>query len=175
MSPSPTFTDDDIGKRVETAAGEPVGVVTMTEDETAYVDLEDGVADATRAALGWETDADEVVPVDAADVGDRRGDAIRLAEAASTPDEGTDPVIEREESTVHEDEGSERRAVGAKSRETETAGETAAEGEGRSGKGVEPETEEMEESGAERHPDSEENPPQGDRTVTEERGENEDR
>ena len=179
MSPAPSFTDDDVGKRVETAAGETIGLVTMTEPETAYVDLERGAIDSTRAALDWEGDADDVVPIDRDAVRDVTAETVRLegeAPPRKTDEDGTDPVIERNESTVHEDEGSEQRSVGAPSSETDTSDDAlSVSREGRSGDGAEPETEEMEESGAERHPDEEDRPPQGDRTVTKERGEEEDR
>ncbi|ELY52124.1 hypothetical protein C492_19711, partial [Natronococcus jeotgali DSM 18795] len=40
---------------------------------------------------------------------------------------------------------------------------------------LEPDTDEMDETGDERHPDTEEAPPEGDRTVTKDRGEKADR
>lgn len=176
----PAFTDDDVDKRVETADGEPIGVVAMTDADTAYVDLESSAVDSIRAALDWDGDSDEVVPIDVDDVRDVDSRVIRLerdvsAGSAANVDE-TDPVFERDETTGHggtEDEG---HAVDAQSGEGSTTDEeTAAAGEGRSGKGLEPETDEMTEAGAERHPDGEENPPQGDRTVTKDRAEEEDR
>ncbi|NUC72798.1 hypothetical protein HTZ84_10835 [Haloterrigena sp. SYSU A558-1] len=174
---SPAFTDDDVDKRVETADGDSIGVVTMTEADTAYVDLESGAIESIKAVLDWDGDAEEVVPIDADDVRDVESDAIRLerdVSAGSESAEGTDPVIERDETTVHEDTGSEQRGMGPETGDSPNE-KTAAEGEGRSGKGLEPETDEMTESGAERHPDDDGQPPQGDRTVTKERGEEEDR
>ncbi|MXV64194.1 hypothetical protein GS429_19410 [Natronorubrum sp. JWXQ-INN-674] len=176
---SPTFTDDDVGKRLETASGETVGVVTMTEPETAYVDLESGAVDSIKATLGWDGDTDEVVPIDRNDVRDVTTDAVVLESGSAlhgqATEDGSDPVAERTETTVHEDEGSERRAVGTSTGEPDDTDETSAAGEGRSGKGTEPETEAMTESGAERHPESEEQPPQGERTVTKDPGEEDDR
>ena len=177
---SPAFTDDDVDKRVETADGDSIGVVTMTDADTAYVDLESGAIESIKAVLNWDGDADEVVPIDADDVQDVGSDAIRLERdisAGSASDAGgTDPVIERDETTVHEDTGDEQRGLGAQTGEPSATDEkTPAEGEGRSGKGLEPETDEMTEAGAERHPDDDGQPPQGDRTVTKERGEEEDR
>ena len=177
---TPAFSDDDVDKRVETADGDSIGVVAMTEADTAYVDLESDATDSIKAALDWDGNADEVVPIDAGDVRNVSTDAIRLERDVSagpgTGEGGTDPVIERDESTVHEDESDEQRAAGSQSGEGSAAGDpTAAEGEGRSGEGLEPETDEMQEAGAERHPDEEDRPPQGDRTVTNARGEEEDR
>ncbi|QRV15822.1 hypothetical protein JMJ58_02660 [Haloterrigena salifodinae] len=156
---SPAFTDDDVDKRVETADADSIGVVTMTDADTAYVDLESGAIDSIKAALDWDGDSEEVVPIDADDVRDVESDVIRL---------------ERDETTVHEDTGSEQRGMGPETGDSPNE-KTAAEGEGRSGKALEPETDEMTESGAERHPDDDGQPPQGDRTVTKERGEKEDR
>ncbi|ELZ14177.1 hypothetical protein C477_21065 [Haloterrigena salina JCM 13891] len=156
---SPAFTDNDVDKRVETADGDSIGVVTMTDADTAYVDLKSGAIESIKAVLDWDGDSEEVVPIDADDVRNVGSDAIRL---------------ERNETTVHEDTRSEQRGMGPETGDVpdET---TPVEGEGRSGKALEPETDEMTESGAERHPDDDGQPPQGDRTVTKERGEEEDR
>lgn len=173
---SPTFTDDDAGKRVETAAGETLGVVATTEDETAYVEANEDAVDSIKAVLDWEADTDEIVALDGAAVGEVTAEAIRLEAAPSTTNgagEGTDPVIERDESTEGEDVGAERRDLGSGT--GETGDEVQSEGEGRSGKSVQPETEDMAESGAERHPDDEGHPPDGEQTVTKDRGREEDR
>ncbi len=169
------FTDDDVGKRVETASGDPIGSVTLTEPETAYVDVN---ADATSAIQSiLETDADEgIVPLDEDAVREITDDAITLADDRSPPtdsaDDGTDPVIERDESTDARVDSDEQRTLGP---QPGAPGEPAESEEGRTGQGMEPSTEEMTEEGAERHPDMEDAPPEGDRTVTRERGENEDR
>ncbi|WP_137289820.1 hypothetical protein [Natronorubrum halophilum] len=171
------FTDGDVGKRVETTAGEPIGVVKMTGDETAYVDLEEGVMDSITAVLDWDGDTEHIVPIGVDSVREVTGDAIHLEGETTRNDFGerTDPVLERNETTGSEDEGSERRQVETPANEDGEADEMRATGEGRSGEGMEPATEEMNESGAERHPDSEDQPPEGDRTVTKERGEEENR
>lgn len=170
-----TFTDDDVGKRVETADGESLGTVRMTEDDTAYVDVDEGATSAIRAVLDWEAD-EEIVPLDEATVGEVTADAIRLADdqasLAESDEEGADPVIERDERTDHRDDSAEQRTMGPPSG---TPDDPAADEEGRTGEGLEPSTEGMTESGDERHPDTEEAPPEGDRTVTKDRGEEEDR
>ncbi|WP_440765658.1 hypothetical protein [Natronorubrum sp. DTA7] len=172
------FTDADVGKRVETAAGDSIGVVTMTGDETAYVDLEADVTDSLKAALDWNADTDNIVPIGGAVVREVTADAVRLeGKSTWTTDGETDPVFDRNESADHEGGGRDRRAAGERGDETDAdeTDETAAAGKGRSGEAMEPETDEMTESGAERHPESEDQPPEGDRTVTKDRGEEEDR
>lgn len=74
---SQTFTSDDVGKPVETAEGERVGVVADVDPETAYVEPTADVGDSTRAALDWGGD-EEAVPLADSAVSDRSGDAIRL-------------------------------------------------------------------------------------------------
>jgi hypothetical protein len=171
----PTFTDDDVGKRVETASGLRLGTVKLTESETAYVDANDDARGTIRAILEWDTDED-IVPMDASAVSEITETAIRLEDDRSSPDEpantGTDPVIERDESTEQRDDSDEQRTMGPPSG---TPDEPAADVEGRTGEGLEPSTEDMTEAGAERHPDTEQAPPEGERTVTKERGEEEDR
>ncbi|MFD1563992.1 hypothetical protein ACFR99_10570 [Haloarchaeobius amylolyticus] len=169
------FTDDDVGKRVETVDGEPLGTVRMTEPETAYVDAIDGATSAIRAILESDADEDSVVPLDEAAVSEVTGDVIRLEADRSSLDEstnGTDPVIERDEHTERRDDSDEQRTLGP---QPGAPGEPAESEEGRTGQGLEPSTEEMTEAGEERHPDMEDAPPEGDRTVTTERGEEEDR
>ncbi|PGF18193.1 hypothetical protein CP556_02295 [Natrinema sp. CBA1119] len=170
-----TFTDDDVGKRVETAGGDPLGTVRMTEAETAYVDANEGATGTIRAILEWETD-EEIVPMDESAVSEITETAIRLEDERSLPaepaEEGTDPVIERDESTDARGDSDEQRTLGP---QPGAPDEPASSEEGRTGQGLEPSTEGMTESGAERHPDTEEAPPEGDRTVTKDRGEDEDR
>lgn len=169
-----TFTDDDVGKRVETASGDLLGVVRMTEAETAYVDANEGATETLRAILEWETD-EEIVPMDETAVSEITDEAIRLEGGRTSPDEladqGADPVIERDEHTAGRADSDEQRTLGT---EPGDPGEPAASVEGRTGQGTEPSTEEMDEAGKERHADTEDAPPEGDRTVTTERGEKED-
>lgn len=92
---SPTFTEDDIGKPVETAEGERLGAVADIDPETAYVEPAADVADSTRAALDWEREATEAVPLTDDAVTEITGDAIRLeagfqAESIATGTEAED-------------------------------------------------------------------------------------
>ncbi|QLK25687.1 hypothetical protein HYG81_16630 [Natrinema zhouii] len=170
-----TFTDDDVGKRVETASGDLLGTVRMTEAETAYVDANEGATSTIQAILEWETD-EEIVPMDESAVAEVTETAIRLEDERSSPaepaGEGTDPVIERDEGTDARDDSDEQRTLGPQPGAPDEPAESE---EGRSGQGTGPSTEEMTEAGGERHPDTEEAPPEGDRTVTKDRGEEEDR
>ncbi|QSW98254.1 hypothetical protein [Haloterrigena alkaliphila] len=171
---SHTFTDDDVDKRVETANGERIGVVTMTEPETAYVDLESDVADSTAAALDWDG-GDEVVHLEADSVQAVTAETIRLAgdgKPGATDDDATDPVFDRDPEAVADERSGDRQPNGVTASGED---ETDTPEEGRSGTAMEPETEEMDEAGEERQPDEEDRPPEGDRTVTKDRAEEQDR
>ncbi len=139
-----------------------------------YVDASEGAIDAIRAVLDWEADTDEIVPIDASDVGEVSSAAIRLHPDAGTQG-GTVPVIERDERTEDEFADVKRRDVGTGAGEPDA--DEPPEGEGRSGKGVQPEAESMTESGTERHPAEEagQEPDDGERTVTKDRGREDDR
>ncbi|AGB36787.1 hypothetical protein [Natronococcus occultus] len=181
------LTEDDVGKPVETADGERVGVVASVEGATAEIDRDPDATDALRGALGQNVDdAENTVSFGEDDIGGITDGTVQLeragddggaepdaaANADDVEDVESEPVIERDESTGEESESwGEQREVG---QGTEPADDLPDE-EGRSGEALEPETEEMDEAGDERHPDTEEAPPHGDRTVTKDRGEKEDR
>ncbi len=169
-----TFTDDDVGKRVVTAGGDVLGTVKMTERETAYVDANDDATNVIQSILEWETD-EEIVPMDESVVSEITDAAIRVEAERSSPDElgnqGAGSVIERDEDTGGRNDSDEQRTLGT---EPGDPGEPAESVEGRSGQDMEPSTDEMDEAGKERHVDKEDAPPEGDRTVTTERGEKED-
>ncbi|SEH13357.1 hypothetical protein SAMN04487967_1319 [Natronorubrum sediminis] len=94
---SPPFTDDDIGKSIETAAGDVLGIVADTDPETAYVVPAESVPDSTRAVLEWDRGTDETIPVTDDVVEESTDDAITLESAfpaetitsASTADDET--------------------------------------------------------------------------------------
>ncbi|OLZ41570.1 hypothetical protein A6E15_11510 [Natrinema saccharevitans] len=168
-----TVTDEDVGKRVETAGGDVLGTVELTEPETAYVDVNDDARRTLRAILEWESESN-AAPIDDGAVGEVTGTAIRLEAGRSSPAEagGTGPVIERDENTAGRDDADEQRTMGPPSG---TPDELAASAEGWTGEGLEPADEGMTEVGDERHPSMADAPTEGERTVTEERGEEEDR
>lgn len=82
---SPTFTDDDIGKRVESAEGETLGVVGDVTRETAYVEPAAPEADVSADATGGA----DAVPVGDDAVERITDEAIRLG--ANFPVESIDP------------------------------------------------------------------------------------
>lgn len=147
-----TFSEDDVGKRVENEEGRAIGVVAATDGTTAYVEPEPGLTDSIKATLGWEGDADDAVPIDGSIVGEITDDAIRLtadrSAGSDSAEGGHDPVIERTE--------------GAGERDVSPAAEEAA------GENGERRDESDGESEAGR-------PPDGERTVTDERGHGDDR
>ncbi|WP_394741616.1 hypothetical protein [Natronococcus roseus] len=158
------LTEADVGKPVETADGERVGVVASLEGATAEIDYDSDALESLRGALGQNVDTDaETVSFGEDDVGGVTDETVRLERAGD--DRGPDPHTEDETVAGRDDkhtEDAEGRSAGADE-------------SGRSGEALEPETEEMDEAGDERHPDTEEAPPEGDRTVTRDRGKDEDR
>lgn len=62
-----TFTDEDLGKRVERADGKVIGTVASADGETARVDPAPDVIGTIRARLGWEEIGDSFA-LDAASV-----------------------------------------------------------------------------------------------------------
>lgn len=153
---SQPFSDDDVGKRIENAEGEPIGSVTAVEEDVAYAETDPGVTDSITATLGWESDQDETVPVRADDVREITDEAIRLEATGALHDDsddgGRDSVLER-------DDGAGEHDVDHTDDESTTVDYGDAD----------------DRPGDERHPDSAEAPPEGDRTVTKERGHEEDR
>jgi hypothetical protein len=142
-----TITEEEVGKRVETATGEDVGVVAAVDGRTAHVERDPGALDSLKAALGREFEGDDdPIRLTSDDVETITQGTVRLARG-----EAVDDASETADDEVETDEA------------------------GRSGKALEPGTEGMDEAGDERHPDTEEAPPEGDRTVTTDRGREEDR
>ncbi|WP_306054502.1 hypothetical protein [Natronococcus wangiae] len=106
---SPTFTEDDVGKTVESATGENLGAVVAVDPGTAYVEPEPGMADSIKAVLDWEGDADDAVPL-ADDSVDRVTDeTIRLK--AEFPTESITSGAADDE-RAGDLEGSDRREIG---------------------------------------------------------------
>lgn len=78
---SPTFTDDDIGKTVESAEGEALGVIVDIDAETAYIEPESDITDSTKAVLNWEGSSENTVPVADTAVSRITDDSVRLESA----------------------------------------------------------------------------------------------
>lgn len=73
-----TFSDDDVGKRVENANATEVGVVVSVDERTAYVDPDPDLTDSIRVALGWEVDREDAAPLDADSVREITDQVVRL-------------------------------------------------------------------------------------------------
>lgn len=95
---SPTFTTDDVGKTVESAAGEALGIIASVDDETAYVEPDPGATDSIKATLDWESSPGDAVPLPDDSVHRVTDDAIRL--------ESTFPEESITSGTTDDDEGS---------------------------------------------------------------------
>lgn len=151
------FSDDDTGKKVKNANGMAIGTVAMVDEDTAYVETDPGVADSIMAALGWETNPEDTVPLDESTVHEITDDAIHLKGDRSSQDSAGDA----ENDTIKRDESTGQRDVGPAATETgEAENEGSEEAEG--------------ESSAERHSGTEEAPADGDQIVTRERDHKED-
>lgn len=163
-----TFTEDDVGKTVEDAGGTKIGVVSSVEDGTALVEPDHDAIESIKSGPGWNLNTDETVPIGPDAVDTITDDVVRLeggrssagaGEATGTDasDEGgDDPVVEQDDDTGGP------RSVGAPDVPSDRR--------------TRPDQPQVEgEAGADRHEDNEDAPPHGDRTVTRERGEDEDR
>ncbi|WP_276254466.1 hypothetical protein [Halomontanus rarus] len=75
---SPTFTDDDVGKTVENANGEEVGVVAAIDGNTARVDPDPGITDSIKAALGWESGSEDTLTLQGGSVAEITGNVVYL-------------------------------------------------------------------------------------------------
>ncbi|SDQ58341.1 hypothetical protein [Natronobacterium texcoconense] len=139
------FTEEDIGKTVEDSNGAALGVVASVDDGIAMVEPDPGAIDSIKAALGWESDPDEVFPVEPGSVDVIGGETVRLE------GDGAD----RTEDDVRMADGNEN---GAK-RGGATRDQSQVEGE----------------AGSDRHQDNADAPPEGDRTMTTDRGRKDDR
>lgn len=85
-------TEDEIGKRVISEDGEDLGMVASVEEETAYVEPEPGFIDRIKGAVGWESDAEDVVPIPSEAVIEITDDEVHLerqfTEGTGTADTG---------------------------------------------------------------------------------------
>ncbi|RKD98233.1 hypothetical protein [Halopiger aswanensis] len=86
----PEFTDDDRGKPVENANGDRVGTIETVEDDIAYVRPNADAVDSIKSSIGWESRADEPLPLDHEAVAEVTDDAIRLEGSLleHAPDDG---------------------------------------------------------------------------------------
>lgn len=54
-----TATEDDQGKKVVSATGEELGMITEVKEGTAYVNPDPGIADTISSKLGWGDAGDD--------------------------------------------------------------------------------------------------------------------
>ncbi len=86
-----TFSEDDVDKPVENAAGETVGVVAAVEGDVARVKPDPSAVESIKSSLGWEKGAEYRVALDPDAVREITPDAVRLegglpTKPAATPD-----------------------------------------------------------------------------------------
>lgn len=100
-----TFTDDDIGKPVENATGEEVGVVATVKGDVAHVRPAADAVDSIKSSIGWEGIADDEHPLDGDSVREITDDAVRLeGELPTGGDQADDADIESAASSDEADE-----------------------------------------------------------------------
>jgi hypothetical protein len=73
-----TLTAEDEGKILVDEEGEELGVVTEVEDDTAWVDPDPGLGEATLAAFGWAEKNEDDYTVEGELVVTVTGQEIRL-------------------------------------------------------------------------------------------------
>lgn len=72
------LTQDDEGKRVVSADGENVGMITEVRGGTAYVDPDPGMFDNVKAKLDWGDAGGDTYPINAEKIADVTDDEVRL-------------------------------------------------------------------------------------------------
>ncbi|ELY67497.1 hypothetical protein [Natrinema versiforme] len=91
-----TFSDDDIDKPVENAAGEAVGVVAAAEGDVARVRPDPSAVESIKSSLGWEG-AETTIMLDRESVREITDDAVRLeGELPIQDDSPTDSGLEHD-------------------------------------------------------------------------------
>lgn len=73
-----TLTDDEEGKTVVDASGEPLGLIVAVEGDTASVEPNPDVAESITARLGWGSADGDDYTVHADAVSDVTDDEVRL-------------------------------------------------------------------------------------------------
>ena len=90
----PSFTSDDVGKRVENANGEQIGIVGAVDPGLAYVEPDPGVTDSVKAALGWKPEQEDAIALEEAAVSEITDEVVRLREEFVDPAEEMDGADE---------------------------------------------------------------------------------
>ncbi|GAB3041342.1 hypothetical protein [Natronobiforma cellulositropha] len=98
-----SFTPEDVGKTVENAEREAVGVVAAVDGDVAYVEPTPSVADTIRAALGWELEPDDALTLGSDDVREITADAVVLESGDGVGESDTETDDERASGTVSDE------------------------------------------------------------------------
>ncbi|MFD1512823.1 hypothetical protein [Halomarina rubra] len=78
MDPELTFSPEDTGKEVVTAAGDVVGTVTETDETTATVAPHEAISPELLEQLGWDATERETYVLTADDVSGITEDTIQV-------------------------------------------------------------------------------------------------
>ncbi|MFA9426015.1 hypothetical protein [Natronorubrum sp. A-ect3] len=88
------ITADDIGKRVENAAGEDVGVITTIDDDGAHVRPAADAIKSINSSIGWDDVGDVTYPLDPDAVCEITDEVVRLEGGLPANDFATDTEAE---------------------------------------------------------------------------------
>ena len=75
-----TLTDEEEGKTVVDASGEPLGLITTVEEDAAYVEPNPDLAESIAARLGGKDAEDDEYAIHADAVNETTDEKIRLRE-----------------------------------------------------------------------------------------------
>lgn len=167
----PLFTDDDRGKPVENAAGERVGTIETVEGDVAHVSPNPDAVDSIKSSIGWDSRADDTLPLDGAAVSDVTDEAVRLEgelleQTGATADESPSAGETKTETETESDADSRTDSTGGMSgldetnvseemRDDESSVGDDGPGDGDADRGMEADATELTDgaSGMEVHPD----------------------
>ncbi len=74
------ITTDDEGKRVVSADGEKIGMVTEVRGGMAYVDPDPGMFESIKAKMDWGDAGEDSYPLDGDKIAEVTDDEIRLSQ-----------------------------------------------------------------------------------------------
>lgn len=74
------ITTDDEGKRVVSADGEKIGMVTEVRGGMAYVDPDPGMFESVKAKMDWGDAGEDSYPLDGDKIAEVTDDEIRLSQ-----------------------------------------------------------------------------------------------
>lgn len=74
------ITTDDEGKRVVSADGEKIGMVTEVRGGMAYVDPDPGMFESVKAKMDWGDAGEDSYPLDGDKIAEVTDDEVRLSQ-----------------------------------------------------------------------------------------------